>query len=432
VGTLLWFVPAASAAPPPAPISGGEAGTQAAPDPTAPAAPPEGATARRAPQWHETGEDAGPTYNCTILGGGYYENLGRAWAGWYGDLGVSPSVNQTYYVRAGWGVSGFPCGSGGAYVHLEFVLPAYTKLAISQQNPVRCYYDGLNSNFHEFTNGCPQNPGTGYNGGPSFDPPGESAWPTASGTLYEIYVPVKTTQPLNGLQPPDGQPCMTCLYVGAWMIDGTFSPWVYPKVPVYVAGSGGPQPKPAVTYPAPATSEIVYDQGQQVVAARFFANLFTEGTAGIAQFEMGTKEGDYPFKGEPIQVPNPGNYIAYEDWGMTPGHVYHWRLCYKPNGEDKVCGADQTVNAPPETGIAEAVIKKPRRKATFFFGAPATQGMTFTFQCKLDGGRFTPCESGEKGKTYSRLSKGEHTFQVRSVDQHGHVDRTPAKFDFKI
>ena len=430
VGCLLLLPAQAWAAPQPLP--GGDAGTKVAQDPTVPGSPAPSQTERRAAQWHELGEDAGPTYNCTILGGGYYENLGRAWGGWYGDIGVSPVTNDVYYVKAGWGVSGFPCGSGGAQVHVEMVLPAYTKLAISQQNPVRCFYDGLQSNYHEIPNDCPQNPGTGYNGGPSFDPPGQSTWPTASGTLFEIFVPVRTTQPLNGLQPPDGQPCLTCLYVGAWMIDGTYSPWVYPKIPVYVAGSGGPPPDPSVTYPAPATSEVFYDETQEVIVARLFANLFTEGTSGVAQFEMGNKEGEYPNKGVEIPVPNPGNYLAYEDWGMTPGHMYHWRLCYKPNGGDKVCGSDQTVNAPPETGIAESKISKKKRKATFFFGAPSAQNMAFTFECKLDSEKFKPCESGESGKSYSRLPKGKHTFQVRAVDQDGHADATPAKESFKI
>jgi hypothetical protein len=433
VGLLMLAPVQASAAPPP--IAEGDAGTTAAQDPTTGAPPATERSERRAEEWYELGEDAGPTYNCTILGGGYYEELGRAWGGWYGEIGVTPTVNQIYYVKAGWGVSGFPCGSGGAQVHVEMVLPAYTKLAISQQNPVHCFYDGLNSDFHEVTDGsCPQNPGTGYNGGPSFDPNGQATWPTASGTLFEIWVPVKTTQPLNGIQPPDGTPCNTCLYVGAWMIDGTYSPWVYPKVPIYVAGSGGPAPEPSVNYPAPATGSLQYNTGLKMVTARLFANVFTEGTGGTAQFEMGNKEGEYNSPGEVITIPTGGNWQAYEDWQMAPGHLYHWRLCYKPSGESKTCGPDQTVNAPPETGIAGSEIKKPKRKATFFPSATAVPNMTTTFECRMDKGKYKPCEVGDEGEgvSYSKLAKGKHTFYVRAVDQDGHADATPAKESFKL
>jgi hypothetical protein len=434
MGSMLFWPAQALAGP--MPLPGGDAGTVEAQDPSAAEPLKSSPFERRAAQWHETGEFAGPTWNCV---GQYPEELGRAWAGWFGDLGVTPTTNQIYYVKAGWGVSGFPCG-GGARVHVEMVLPAYTKLAISQQTPVRCFYDGLQSpELREFNQDCPQNPGTGWNGGPSFDPPGEVAWPTATGTLFEIWVPVKTTQHLNGLTPPDPQPCYTCLYVGAWMIDGYNSPWVYPKMPIYVAGSGGPPPDPSVNYPAPATSgpntvgpgtsEVLYDTGQKVIVARLYANTFTEGTGGEAQFEMGNKEGEYNSKGNPIAIPTGGNWQAYEDWGMTPGRLYHWRLCYKPTSGDKVCGADQTINAPPETGIADSKINKSKRKATFFFGAPQVQNMTFTFQCKLDSEKFKPCESGKK---YSRLAKGKHSFSVRAVDQDGHADATPAKETFKL
>ena len=436
-GLLLW--PAQAAAGPQA-LPDGEAGATAAQDPSAERSPRAQLFERGAAQWWEDGEDAGPTYNCVIDN---YEPLGRAWAGWYGDLGASPTTNQVYFVKAGWGVSGSPCGTAGAQVHVEMVLPAYTELAINQNNRVRCWYKRPSeSDAREFTQDCPQNPGTGWNGGPSFNPPGEAAWPTATGSLFEIWVPVRTSQPLNGLMPPDGTPCNTCLYVGAWMIDGGYSPWVYPKVPIYVAGSGGPQPEPSVNYPAPATSGpatvgpgtsgVVYDTGQKVIAARLYANIFTEGTGGTAQFEMGNKKGEYNSKGEEIAIPTGGNWQAWEDWGMTPGRLYHWRLCYKPTGDDKVCGADQTINAPPETGIADVQLKKSKRKATFFFGAPQVTNMTFTFECKLDSDRFRPCESGETGKTYSQLAQGKHTFSVRAVDQDGHADSTPAKESFKF
>jgi len=424
---------AATAAGPASPVPGGDAGlaNQGADEGGSPAPVPKmGATApgskRRAAEWHETGEYAGPTYNCV---GDYYEELGRAWAGWYGDVGISPQVNDVYYVKAGWGISGFPCGTGGARVHVEMVLPAYTKLAITQANRVRCFYKSpQQSNAQEFQQDCPQNPGTGWNGGPSFDPPGEAAWPTATGALFEIWVPVKSTQPLNGITPPDPQPCTTCLYVGTWMIDGNNSPWVWPKMPVYVTGSASAA-NPSVSYPAPATGNITYNTGTTFVEARLYGNVYTEGTGGTARFEMGPSKGNYDSHGEAIGIPTGGNWQAYEDWQMTPGRTYHWRLCYTPSGSGKICGADQTINAPPETAIADVTVKKPKHKATFTFSSPEVPpNMSVTYQCRLDNGAFQACSSP---KTYSHLS-GKHTFSVRAVDQAGHKDASPAKESFKI
>lgn len=423
----------AGASTPASPLSGGEAGVtggaegRAGDQPdldTSEAPAPSGK--RRAPAWHEVGEYAGPTYNCAIS---QYEELGRAWAGWYGDIGVTPQTNQTYYVKAGWGVSGFPCGTGGAQVHVEMVLPAYSHLAISQNNPVQCYYKSPQaSDLQRFTQDCPQSPRTGWNGGPSFDPPGEAAWPTATGAIIEIWVPIKTTQPLNGIQPPDGTPCNTCLYVGTWMIDGSNSPWVWPKVPVYVGGSASPA-DPSVNYPAPATSGINYNTGTTLIEARLYANIYTEGTGGTARFEMGPSKGNYTSQGDVISIPTGGNWQAYEDWQMTPGRTYHWRLCYTPTTSGKVCGADQTINAPPETAIAGVKVKKSQHKATFTFSSPEVPpNMTVTYQCRLDNGPFKACTSP---KTYSNLS-GRHTFSVRAVDQAGHKDATPAKESFKV
>ena len=233
---------------------------RAVPIPDGPA--PQG-SGKRAAQWWETGEYAGPTQNCVFQ---YPEELGRAWAGWFGDLGVSPSTNQVYYVKVGFGISGNPCG-GGAYVHAEIVPPANTELAISQTNPVRCFYDGLNTDYHEFNaaQGCPQQPGRGMYGGYSFDPKNQySSWATATGTLYELYIPVKTTRPLNGIVPSSG-PCNTCLYAGVWMIDGWNSPWVWPRIAVYVAGSASHQ-RPVRHLPRPLDlGPVSFDGAQQQV-----------------------------------------------------------------------------------------------------------------------------------------------------------------------
>ncbi|HEU6444794.1 MAG TPA: hypothetical protein VFL61_07055 [Gaiellaceae bacterium] len=57
--------------------------------------------------------------------------------------------------------------------------------------------------------------------------------------------------------------------------------------------------------------------------------------------------------------------------------------------------------------------------ASFRFSASESAG----FQCKLDAGAFGPCSSP---KSYARLRRSRHTFQVRAIDPAGNVDPTPA------
>jgi hypothetical protein len=47
-----------------------------------------------------------------------------------------------------------------------------------------------------------------------------------------------------------------------------------------------------------------------------------------------------------------------------------------------------------------------------------------TFECRLDGGAWEPCNGGTKG--YTSLSDGEHTFRVRATDAVGLTDPTEA------
>ena len=379
---------------------------------------------RRANEWITDFEFAGPTQNCILQ---TPEELGSAWTGYFGDIGVKPEKNDVYYVQAGWGISGFPCG-GGAGVHVEMVLPAYTQPAISNQNKVRCWYESPSQNsLREFTQDCPQNPGQGIYGGYEFDPPGnQGPWPTATGAIFEIWVPVKTTQPLDGLESPDGQPCYTCVYAGIWMIDGVYSPWVWPRQGVYVVGSGSPS-NPLVTYPGPAVTEIFYDPSPQRVQARLNANIFDSGNGGTAYFEIGESEGNYDFQGTLLSIPASGDFLVFEDFGFQAGRDFHWRLCYEQTGDSRRCGPDQTYSAPPETGIQEVAIK--RKTAKVYFGSPPVTNMTFTHECKLDNQSYKPCVSEQK---YKRLKKGNHTISVRAIDQDNHKDSTPAKQIFKI
>ena len=81
--------------------------------------------------------------------------------------------------------------------------------------------------------------------------------------------------------------------------------------------------------------------------------------------------------------------------------------------------------SPPETTIT----KKPRkrsgkRRARFAFRSSEPGS---TFECKLDGGGFTPCESPLR----ERVGLGKHRFAVVAIDREGNRDRSPAKARFK-
>lgn len=383
-------------------------------------------SASAAPQWNEVGASAGNTTNCPNQ---TPEPLGSAYVGWFGEPGVSPLTGQVYYVEVGWGVTGNPC-TGGARVDPEISLPAGTQLAISGANKVRCFYDapGGGLNFQEFgAPDCPQQAHQGLQGTYSFVPPSGSAWPTATGAQQVIWVPVKSSQPLNGLI---GNPCNTCLSGAVWMIDGVNSPWVFPRVGVYVTDNGS-QSKPTVSFPAPAVTNVNYSASTNRYNLITHFLIFTNGTTGTAYIELGTKEGEYTQRdpsgtGDAV-INTPGNYDAYEDgWLLKAGKTFHYRGCYVPNGQSKICTKDQAFQTPPDTAISDTEIKRSQHKATFSFVAQPGGG---SFECSLDGAAFSACASP---KTKSNLAPGSHTFRVRTVDLNGNRDKTPATNAFTI
>jgi Tol biopolymer transport system component len=76
---------------------------------------------------------------------------------------------------------------------------------------------------------------------------------------------------------------------------------------------------------------------------------------------------------------------------------------------------------PPETTIdsgPSATVNS--ASATFEFSSNETGS---TFECSLDGGTFQSCTSP---KSYTGLSEGSHTFQVKATDAAGNTDATPA------
>lgn len=68
--------------------------------------------------------------------------------------------------------------------------------------------------------------------------------------------------------------------------------------------------------------------------------------------------------------------------------------------------------------------------ATFnFSGNDASGTGVASFECKLDGSSFAACTDPA---SYTGLSEGSHTFEVRAIDNVGNVDATPASYTWAI
>lgn len=78
---------------------------------------------------------------------------------------------------------------------------------------------------------------------------------------------------------------------------------------------------------------------------------------------------------------------------------------------------------PPNTSISGGGATGATSSNSPTFGFTSSEPNS-TFECKLDGGAWEPCNSGTKG--YTSLSDGEHTFRVRATDATALTDPTEA------
>lgn len=80
----------------------------------------------------------------------------------------------------------------------------------------------------------------------------------------------------------------------------------------------------------------------------------------------------------------------------------------------------------PQTTIGKHPRKSTRRhRARFQFKSSEEAS---TFECSLDGGRFSNCKSPKK----VRVKTGDHTFEVRAADAAGNVEKQPASFTWTV
>jgi len=95
--------------------------------------------------------------------------------------------------------------------------------------------------------------------------------------------------------------------------------------------------------------------------------------------------------------------------------------------EQVICTVTNTYDTtPPDTTITAAPSNPSGSPdATFEFTSEAGA----TFECRLDGGAWEACSSP---KSYTGLSDGSHTFEVRASDAAGNTDPTPAGYTWTI
>ena len=81
----------------------------------------------------------------------------------------------------------------------------------------------------------------------------------------------------------------------------------------------------------------------------------------------------------------------------------------------------------PETTIVSGPNPKSVVASARFVFQSDDPGFTLRFECRLDGGAFTPCSSPA---TFGSLSPSRHDFAVRAVDTAGNMDPSPALAKF--
>ena len=125
--------------------------------------------------------------------------------------------------------------------------------------------------------------------------------------------------------------------------------------------------------------------------------------------------------------------------GLAPGrHTVEVRAIDTSNSVDPTPARHTwTVDAPPDTSIISALDARGKPIANGGITTSRTITLRFTgtdngtitgFECRLDAGNFTSCLNP---LTYTAVSRGTHTFQVRAIDNNGFRDPTPAIFKWR-
>ena len=109
---------------------------------------------------------------------------------------------------------------------------------------------------------------------------------------------------------------------------------------------------------------------------------------------------------------------------------YVFRVRAVDNASNTEAATSYTItldNAPPNTSIT-AQPNDPTNATSAAFSFTSSEGGS-TFECRLDGSSWTSCTSP---KSYTGLTQGSRTFDVRATDGAGNTDASPASFTWTI
>jgi hypothetical protein len=245
--------------------------------------------------WFSGGLIQQPGTNCaTAILGEPYPEIMVSGIGSYGGAtgGGLVRVNQGYYTSILVGIPGNPCGSGVSAVATDVFLPPGTSADTSR--PIRCFGQSITATtFTELTGGqwnhlgysgayCPTqaSPSVYINGGVSV-----GFRPLASGQLFQVFLPVKTSQTLGGISSGHSFDWYTTA-TGVYENPGLSKVWanVFPATNAekdpFVYFDRQPAAQPFWKADAPVTPDDTRNR------VEFWANFYTAGKGGTLSFAV--------------------------------------------------------------------------------------------------------------------------------------------------
>ena len=142
----------------------------------------------------------------------------------------------------------------------------------------------------------------------------------------------------------------------------------------------------------------------------------TDFTDGSENWRTATGTGSWSLAFAAANFPADDDYLVRYRAVDTAGNV-----------ETPASRAFTTDNANPQTTITSQPSDPTNSTSAAFDFSSDEPGSTF--ECQLDGAGYSSCTSP---KSYSSLSQGSHTFDVRATDTAANVDASPATFTWTI